>query len=207
MRSSWSSLHLPIACFLALGLGALSFNGCDSGSSDTIRNVSIDFSGFYDGADGGYFVEPPNSGHRVTSMNLFQTGDQLEAIDNCGLIWRGTIGNINDDTKVATFEMEGQTTAGQPVTIAGTLTGSGDTGEMRAQWIEPNVLAVVNGDAIINPVPTNTAITISPVSATIYTNGATQQFVANGGSGSYTWSVSASSGSLSRQHPDQRDGH
>lgn len=207
MGRRWAAAGLV----LAGGVAAIGLAGCEvSSSEDTdasvVREVGVDYSGFYDANTGSdtntQFVTPANSGQRVTSFNLRQNGDQLEAIDNNNIVFRGTIGNVvdSDSAKQASFTLEGQTTAGQEVTVAGTLAGSGTSATMTGTWIEPNLYAYVNGDATINQISTNKSggLTLSPTSGTVSTNGGSITFSVSGGSGSYSWSVSSSSlGSVS----------
>lgn len=144
----WALVLMPLV-FLALC-------GCEVGSADSVvRMVAADFSGFYQGvgSNGTQMVVPPNSGDEVTLLNLRQNGDQLEAIDNNGIVFRGTLGNLVDTT--ASFTLEGRTTVGRSVTISGTLTGEGSAGTMRGTWIEPNLYSTISGKAVINPAPTN----------------------------------------------------
>lgn len=158
--------QIPAVAFYSLLLvSALLFLGCEVGSSDSAtRNMGVDFTGVYDSKDGGPdFVSPANSGKQVTSLNLRQFGDQLEAIDNNNLIFNGTLNDVSVESgnAEAGFKLEGKTTAGQPVTISGSFSGSGDTAQMRATWIEPALYAYVNGDAQINPIPTGTTEKVS----------------------------------------------
>lgn len=178
----------------------LALCGCEVGSADSVvRMVAIDFSGFYQGygTNGSQMVVPPNSGTEVTLLNLRQNGDQLEAIDNNGLVFRGTLGNLVDTT--ASFTLEGQTTVGQAVTISGTLNGSGTEATMRGTWIEPSQYSTLSAKGVINPSPTNTEgeVDISPSTANLTANQQTQTFTASGGTESYTWSVLNSNGVLS----------
>jgi hypothetical protein len=189
--------------FALLCVSSLIFLGCEVGSSDSVtRNIGVDFTGFYDStATNSDFVTPANSGARVTSFNLRQSGDQLEAIDNHNIIFHGSVGDPSGSagTGTSAFQLEGYTTAGQPVTISGTLSGA-NTGDnsasatMDGTWIEPNLYAHILGDAIINVIQTNqpgSSVTISASTSTISTNGATATLTASGGSGSYSsWSVS-----------------
>jgi len=143
-----------LALFLTaiMGVASLFLLGCEIDSADSVvREVGINYSGFYVG-DGGNLVSQ-QTGAKTTSLNLRQTGDQLEAVDNNGITFRGTIGTVVDDT--ASFVLDGATTAGQSVTIDGTLTASGTEGTMRGTWIEPVVIGTVSGQATINPSPTN----------------------------------------------------
>lgn len=201
-------------CFLLL-VSALLFLGCEVGSSDSVtRNMGVDFTGFYDStATNRDFVTPANSGERVTSLNLRQTGDQLEAIDNNNIVFHGTVGDPSgtSGTATASFQLEGRTTAGQPVTISGTLSGANTSGssataKMDGTWIEPNLYAHLLGDASINQIETNqptpatnvTAVVISPTTVTLYSNGTQAKFTASGGSGSFDWTLENSNGSLEK---------
>jgi len=150
-----------IAFYSLLAVATLVLVGCELQSADSFtRNVGVDFTGFYDStATNVNFVEPANSGSRVTSFNLRQYGDILEAIDNNNYVFRGTLGQVSSDSGSATasFTLEGQTTAGQPVTISGNLSGQGNSATMTGTWIEPGFYAYVNGDATINTITTNTS--------------------------------------------------
>jgi len=193
-------LSLFLSC-ATLALTAFLFLGCELDSSESVvRDVAVNFTGYYDKINDDTappFVSPKNSGGEVTFLNLLQTGDSLEATDNHGIIFRGSIGSVEDTT--ASFTLEGSTTAGQDVTITGQLNGdaSTETATMKGTWIEPNVYAAVNGDAKINPIPTNqpspgptndlklvtTTSTLQPTQSATLT--------ASGGSTPYNWSISA----------------
>jgi hypothetical protein len=64
-----------------------------------------------------------NSGNSITSLDLRQTGDSLEAVDNNGRLWRGNLGEVQNGS--SSFELNGQTTAGREGTFSGTLSSSG----------------------------------------------------------------------------------
>ena len=178
---------------------ALMFSGCEVGSGDdVVRTIgAVDFTGYYDAdtESSTNFVDPGNSGKRVTSMNLRQTGDQLEANDNNGRIFRGTIGNYDGET--ASFTLEGYTTAEQPVTLSGTLAKASDTdAKMRGTWIEPGLFANVYGDGTINPSPTNqpgpvtnTVVTLVANPTALGDSGGESTLTASGGSGTYSWTI------------------
>ena len=143
---------LVLLLVATLGISTLFLLGCEISAADSVvRNVGVDYSGFYVGS-GGSLVSK-QTGAKVTSLNLRQTGDQLEAVDNNGIVFRGTIGSVVDST--ANFNMDGATTAGQSVTIDGTLTADGTEGTMKGTWIEPSLYGTVSGQATINPSPTN----------------------------------------------------
>lgn len=185
--------------FLLVAAVSVFLVGCELNSADSfVREVGVDFSGFYDStATNADFVSPANSGGRVTSFNLRQTGDQLEAIDNHQYVFRGTIGEARTDggSSTASFTLEGETTVGQHVTISGTLAGQGNSATITGTWIEPDRYCYLNGDGSINPIPTNTpqtnvTLSVSANPSSIALNG-TSTLTATGGSGSYTeWSRS-----------------
>ncbi|MBP7829890.1 MAG: hypothetical protein KA248_08235 [Kiritimatiellae bacterium] len=165
MVFGWALVLLP-PVFLALC-------GCEVGSADSVvRMVAVDFSGFYQGtgSNGTQMVSPANSGDEVTLLNLRQNGDQLEAIDNNGIVFRGTLGNLVDTT--ASFTLEGRTTVGRSVTISGTLSGEGTDGTMRGTWIEPNQYSTLYAEAVINPSPTNNPVGTYTLTVTINPSGA-----------------------------------
>jgi hypothetical protein len=198
------------ALALALVFPAI-LSGCEGDSAETlVRNIAFQVSGIYRNpgdSNNGKLVSN-NTGSPVTQMDLRQTGDQLEAIDNNGLIFKGTIGNASDTE--GSFTLEGQTTAGQPATLSGSIRkSSGDSteAEMRGTWIEPSLFGTVVGVATVPPNRSggsntnNTGgggsggnISVSPSFATLANDGDTQVFTATGGNGNFSWSV----GNISR---------
>jgi hypothetical protein len=124
--------------------------GCNSDSAERIyREVALLVSGFYVPVEGNGTIVAGNTGAAVTSLNLRQAGDQLEGVDNNGVVFRGTIGRASEDA--ASFTLVGQTTAGEKVTISGNIqvpVGSGDA-TMRGTWIEPSVFGAVAARASV----------------------------------------------------------
>lgn len=186
---------------------ALALQGCNVDSSNTSREVSnnsgttYDFSGMYgptgDGA--AYLVHPveKQSGTKLTWMRLVQNGASLQGYDNAGKNWSGSLSTVEDT--IAHFSLEGSTTAGASVTIAGTMTYASGQSTINASWLESggfsgNFFAV---GAVAAPSTNKTGgVTISPTSATL-SMGGMKTFTASGGNGSYSWSHSGSCGTLS----------
>ena len=195
---SRSLLALLAAASLA-GAGALVHSGCDvSSANEVVRATGVDFTGFYSNANGPMIQN--NTGADITTMNLRQTGDRLEGVDNNGMIFRGSLSETGDNA--ASFLLKGSTTAGQEGTLNGSLTGSGTAATLSGTWIEPTLISAAFATATINPntTPTNgtSNLTISPSGTVNLTVNGTRTFTANGGSGTYTWAVSSTSlGSLS----------
>lgn len=199
-----------VILFSLLLVSSLVFLGCEVGNSDSaVREIGVDFTGFYDSTGtSNDFVSPANSGARVKSFNLRQNGDQLEAIDNNNIVFHGSVGDSSGSsgTGTSSFQLEGQTTAGQPVTISGTLSGANTSGNsataiMDGTWIEPNIYAHILGDAVINPIttnspsPTTNSLSVSASATSIKTT-QSSTLTAQGGSqdyGNFTWSYSPSS--------------
>ena len=165
-------------------------SACEVGSPDTaIRSVEFNVAGFYANPDGGNLVSQ-NTGAAIVNLNLRQTGDQLEGIDNNGKIFRGTIGDAG--TSSASITLQGETTAGNPGTISGTIDSSGTTATMRGTWIENSLYGTVYGQATV---PTNGGssggtLAISPSGNTTVARGSTATFTASGGT-TYSWSVTS----------------
>jgi len=130
----------------------------------------------------------PISGATVTSMNLRQTGDRLEGIDNNGHVFRGRLFSVEANT--ASFTLEGQTTQGVTGTISGTLDLSSGA-RMTGTWIEPNLFGDVRGRGDVRD--SGTALRITPASATLTVNNETVTFTASGGGGPYSWAVGSTS--------------
>lgn len=206
----------PLAVAAAFSLLALGLAACDIGSTDSTSAVVsddagniYDFSGMYisvsnsvDNADGiNALVYPANrqSGKTLTWLRLLQYGSVLEGYDNAGMNWDGSISAQNGET--ASFNLQGKTTVGAAVEIAGTLTYVSQLSTMDATWIEPSFAGSIFAQATVSPVVTNSPIgslSISPTSASFSTNDLSESFSAVGGTSPYTWSVSDSSrGTLS----------
>jgi hypothetical protein len=138
---------------LAVGL----LPGCEVGSPDTLEaTANGDFSGRY--ANGSSRMVDNNSGNAINTLALNQSGNQLQAVDNNGILFKGTLGDILNSS--ASFTLNGVTTAGQTVAINGTLRASGTTATMTGIWVEPGVYSSIYGTATISAI-TNS----SPTSA------------------------------------------
>ena len=183
----------------------LGLTGCNIDSGDeAVRTVGVDISGLYSNG-GGRIISPSNTGAAITSLNVVQSGDRLEAVDNNGQIFRGTIGAVVDST--ASFNMTGQTTAGNEGVIAGSFTVSGSSATMSGTWAEPALFGSVAASASVAGVidsgggSTGSALAISSSSGSVSADlglNASRTFTASGGSGTYTWSRSVTTlGSLS----------
>ncbi len=174
-------------------------NGCTGDSAEGIvRQVGLIVEGFYTHSDPGSKMVQRTSGADVTSLNLSQSGDQLQAFDNNGVFFSGTIGKVTD-TNLATFIIEGKSTIGQSATISGTISVDGTTATMRGTWIEPSLASAVFAVATVPtnaPPPaaeTNDVVALSQTLVSIEANGGTTSFSATGGTGDYTWRVSSTS--------------
>lgn len=186
----WESISISnITRFCVLVLSAC-LCSCEVGSSDSVtRNVGLDVSGFYQHPNHpAQKLVAENTGLAVTSLSLNQTGDQLEARDNNGSSFSGTIGEASDSS--ASFTLEGQTTAGQSATISGTITVDGGNATMRGTWIEPSLYSTVYG---VGTVPTNASpveeFRVEPSSATISTNSSIDLTIIGGQpGGDVSWS-------------------
>ena len=198
-----------LAAALALAAAALFLAACDVDSVDSVTATPSDndgtiynFSGLYahsttNGLAPLVFPTNRQSGAKLTWLRLIQYGSVLEAYDNAGLSWSGSISGLQTGT--ATFSLQGRTTAGQPVDITGTMVYADQRSTMDAAWIEPSFSGTIYAQAIVAPSATNTtaAVSIDPASALIATNG-TKSFTASGGNGNYTWTQANSArGTLS----------
>ena len=146
---------VPMLLIGVLAIGLLP--GCEVGSvDDVVPSSSGNFSGLYAGPSGSPLVAH-NSGNAVNSLNLSQYGNQLQAVDNNGILFKGTLGDIVNSS--ATFSLDGTSTAGAQANISGTLHASGSTASMVGTWTEPSIYSAVNGTASITPIPTNSPVT------------------------------------------------
>lgn len=205
--------RLPAAAVLAAAFAAtlcLGLAGCETDSTNTSSVVSnnsgtvYDFSALYTAntanAEGdGFLVYPTDrqSGTKLTWMRIIQSGSSLQGYDNAGENWTGAISGVEDTT--ARFSMEGHTTAGALVTIAGTMRYADEQSTISASWLESNGFSgnfFAVGTVSAPDIHTNSGVKISPTSATI-PEGQARTFTASGGNGTYTWAHSGSCGTLS----------
>ncbi len=124
--------------------------------NETVRNVSVQVAGTYRNSSG---IPARQSGNRITSLTISQSGDQLFAIDNQGGRWTGSIGRA--DNQVASVTLRGMTSAGGEVVITGNITVSGSTGVLSGMWVEPGYtseLFAEAGNLQPAPAPTQTPV-------------------------------------------------
>ena len=184
---------------LAASLNLLILTGCEVDSSETgSRNVDINVWGVYHGQEDHYTTLVNNcSGSRPEYFDLRQYGDQLEAIDNHGIVFRGTIGSVNSDAKTCSFTLEGKTTVGNRVIVNGNINISGSIAIMEGTWIEDSLYAVLYGKATAPAQPTNKTISLT-ISPNPVTAGSTATLTVSNGSGSYpNWSCNTNLGTVS----------
>ncbi|MFO1489589.1 MAG: hypothetical protein U1F77_09855 [Kiritimatiellia bacterium] len=185
---------LALIATTTLGMTLAMSAGCDVQSGDEVlRETQINIAGFYTNPEGDRIVSQ-NTGAKITSLNIMQTGNQLQGIDNNGIIFRGSIGS--DSSSEASLVLEGSTTTGQKATITGKVTGSGTAGVLNGTWIEPTLYGVVYGKATIAPITTNStntvALAITPSGSVTLAVNSSRTFTASGGSKTYTWTISNS---------------
>ena len=207
-------LFRTLAAAAALAAAALS-SGCDvdstsgSTSGGSGESYSIfNFSGLYMSiSNGNALVFPANrqTGTQLTWLRLLHYGSVLEGYDNASQTWSGEITSVQETT--ASFSLQGRTSAGASVDIAGTLTyDETDTlGTMNAAWIEPSFSGSIFAEATVaaatsstnSPDPTNgVSLSVSPTSATLSSTNKTMTFAATGGSGTYTWTHNSDCGTF-----------
>ena len=173
--------------------------GCEVGSLDDATPVGNgNFSGTYIGPSNGLMVAE-NSGSPVTSLVLNQFGNLLDAVDNNGMHFTGTIGDIltmsgNSADARASFVLNGKTTADKTVTINGTLSGSGSTAVMSGMWVEPDFYRSFYGVAGIKVIPPKGTLGISPNSMIVYDVTGPVTVKAVDGTTPYEWWLKGSTG-------------
>jgi hypothetical protein len=205
------SMMSGVAFVLALIAASLGMVGCevDSSSDNFLRNVSINFSGFYRNTlTNDAPIVSRNTGSRIFTLDLRQTGDQLDAVDNNGLIWRGKIGEVFDT--IASFTLEGTTTAGNRGTFTGSLTAEGITtgsnavsanakGTMTGTYAEPDLFSAFYAQATIpGAIPTGGGGgggggSLNVSGASTLSVGSTSSYTVTGGTAPYAWQASAGS--------------
>lgn len=210
-----TNARLSVAAAMLRRIAAVSFAllplaGCEvdsSNASGIVANNSgtvYDFSGLYsstsgNGQEGGSLVYPAErqSGTKLTWLRIVQDGSSLQGYDNAGMKWHGSIASVEE--AIARFSLEGSTTAGAAVTVAGTMTYSSGQSTISAAWLESggfsgSLFAVGSVSAPTTNV--TSTVHVSPTSATLAA-GESRSFTASGGNGSYVWTHSGSCGTLS----------
>lgn len=125
------------------------FSACEiSSGNETVREVSLQVSGNYVNNSG---IPGKQSGQLITSLFISQNGDQLNAIDNLGARWTGTIGRASGN--LATVNLDGITSNGTPVVITGNITIDGTTATLQGTWVEPVIRAPAFAQATVAPQP------------------------------------------------------
>jgi hypothetical protein len=198
----WSRLGQTLALAALFTLGGLFLAACDVDSVDSTTAVPSDgsgtiynFAGLYARVDTNGMQAPlvfplgRQSGTTITWLRLLQYGSRIEAYDNAGMTWAGSISTIDGGT--AKFSLRGRTTAGLSTEIAGALRYANQSSTMDAAWIEPAFSGSIFATATVSPAATNNPIggnvTLQASSTSVASNG-TVTFVASGGS-SYSWSL------------------
>lgn len=177
--AAFRALAFGLALPLAALLGAV---GCDVDSTDSTASTIADnegnvynYSGLYmnteEGSTNGYgalvFPAGRQSGATLVWLRLLQYGSVLEGYDSAGLTWSGSLSAQNGN--VANFSLQGRTTAGQPVDVAGTLSYADQQSTLDATWIEPAFAGSILAQATVSPVVTNNPTGGVNLSADVYT--------------------------------------
>ena len=208
--AAFRALAFGLALPLAALLGTI---GCDVDSTDSTTSTVSDnegnvysYAGLYmnteEGSTNGYgaLVFPANrqSGVKLIWLRLLQYGSVLEGYDNAGMTWAGSISAQNG--AVASFGLQGRTTAGVSVDIAGTLSYADQQSTLDASWIEPGFAGSIFGTATVSPVATNSPITTNALtltaSPTSLALNESSQLKAKYGTGSYSWPTNAAFGTI-----------
>lgn len=208
--TAFRALAFGLALPLAALLGTI---GCDVDSTDSTTSTVSDnegnvysYAGLYmnteEGSTNGYgaLVFPANrqSGVKLIWLRLLQYGSVLEGYDNAGMTWAGSISAQNG--AVASFGLQGRTTAGVSVDIAGTLSYADQQSTLDASWIEPGFAGSIFGTATVSPVATNSPITTNALtltaSPTSLALNESSQLKAKYGTGSYSWPTNAAFGTI-----------
>lgn len=135
----------PVFLVTLLCAACLGFIGCEiSGGDETVRQVSLQIAGTYRNDSG---IASRQSGTVITTLTLLQSGDRIEAVDNLGARWTGSIGRA--DSSVATVTLRGLTSTGVQVVITGEIRVNGTTATLSGIWVEPNLRSPVSADATV----------------------------------------------------------
>lgn len=144
-RSAPSFLLLAAVSLLPL----LFFSACEiSGGNETVREVSVRVAGNYVNSSG---IPSNQTGNRITQLAINQSGDRLNAVDNQGGRWSGSIGRA--EAGLVTFTLKGATSSGSEVVLTGTITVSGTDARLSGTWVEPGLTAAASAEATVAAAP------------------------------------------------------
>lgn len=140
----------PLLLVASLSLFALLFfSACEiSGGNETVREVPIRLAGSYVNEEG---IPTRQSGDAITRLTISQSGDRLDAVDNLGARWRGSIGRA--DSNLATITLNGLTNNGVEVVLTGSITVNGTDARLTGTWVEPGLTAAASARATVAPAP------------------------------------------------------
>src|SRR5690606_16763717 len=85
-----------------------------------------------------------------------QSGDRLNAVDNQGGRWNGSIGRA--DAGLATFNLKGATSSGAEVILTGTIVVNGTDATLTGTWVEPGLTAAASAQATVAAAPEPTPV-------------------------------------------------
>ena len=151
------------AVWPGLAAAMVLLGGCEINASSSAERQTLSISGLYKDPNGGRIVNR-NSGAAIRWLMVQQLGDRIEAQDNNGRLFRGTLHAESD--RYGILNLQGSTTTGVQVTISGSVTIQGTKGLLRGSWVEPALLGTIVAEADLptpTPAPTNTvAVATSP---------------------------------------------
>ncbi|MFH0907172.1 MAG: hypothetical protein V1929_00215 [bacterium] len=138
---------------LALGI-VVALGGCELSPSpnSTVRNIDFTVEGHYTNPSGGPVVKN-SSGGPISFLDIRQTGDALEALDNRGAIYPGSLNDPTDQR--ATFTLQGITSGGGEAVLSGTFTKSGTSSTLQGTWIESTMFENLYATATVGADATN----------------------------------------------------
>jgi hypothetical protein len=144
-KTLWPMFALLLFVFVACG----GFLGCETGyTNGTGVGLTGSFTGLYANPTGGVLVAS-STGTFVSYLKLTQSGTDVNAVDNNGIPFEGTLNAVNSTS--ATVTLQGKTTAGAAVSITASLTASGSSAIMSGTWTEPTLSSPIYGTASITP--------------------------------------------------------
>lgn len=149
-----SNRSYGLAVIAALAAGVMLFAGCEGNDTgDPNAKAGINFSGTYK-KGGSSITSPTRESGEITELSLSQAGTSLEAVDNNGVSYEGSLGSIpgEGNTEVP-FNLRGNVTAGLQANLNGVLKQRSSTSaEMTGTWIESTFSASISATATITPV-------------------------------------------------------
>ena len=175
MKTNW---RFVLAVLAAAAGGTMFFTGCEKNNpGDPNAAVTVNFTGNYRNG-GGSITAPPLASGAVTELDLTQQGTVLDAVDNFGTLYTGSLGSVPEtNNPTASFSLRSAVMTNGQINITGTLRKTAATvAQMTGTWITPGSVANISATAAVSATVSNTAAATVVTNVTVVITNDTSRF-------------------------------